>query len=530
MNQPALGIVGSLRFFWRQLTNMRTALMLLLLLAIAAIPGSLVPQRSADPNGVVQYFDDNPKLAPILDGVQLFDVYTSVWFSAIYLLLFVSLIGCVVPRTLHHLKALRTAPPKTPARLARLEGFRSVELGGAGDESPVTAASAIESARGLLRRSGYRVRMYERAGELSVAAERGYLRETGNLLFHTALIGVLVSVGIGSGFSHEGQKVIVEGQPFVNVLNDYDSSSPGRFFSEEMLPPYRLVLNKFSASYETENANAFGFASNFVADVTVFEQGKDAYDAEVRVNHPLEIMGFDTYLLGNGYAPHITVSDADGNVAYTGAVPFLPQDANLTSLGVVKIPDALPEQIGLRGFFYPSVGELESGALTSTFPELYDPMLTLNVYTGDLGIDDGTPRSVYSLDTDRMTEVAGGKSDVEAIRLRPGEAAELPGGIGTITFDDMTQATGAEESVPRFASFDIHTDPSRGWVLGFVLLVIFGLITGLFIPRRRVWVKAIEQPDGGIRVEYAGLARGDDPGLDRAVGDLAKRHTTDLES
>src|SRR5690606_39099948 len=85
--QPKLGFVGTLRFIWRQLTSMRTALLLLLLLAIAAVPGSLVPQRSSDPNGVIQYFTDNPGLAPILDNIQMFDVYGSVWFSSIYLLL-----------------------------------------------------------------------------------------------------------------------------------------------------------------------------------------------------------------------------------------------------------------------------------------------------------------------------------------------------------------------------------------------------------------------------------------------------------
>ncbi|WP_240658792.1 cytochrome c biogenesis protein ResB, partial [Microbacterium sp. CPCC 204701] len=104
---PELGSTGWMRWGWRQLTSMRTALVLLLLLAIAAVPGSLVPQRSADPNGVTQYFQDNPDLAPVLDNLSMFDVYTSPWFSAIYILLFVSLVGCIIPRTRHHYKALR---------------------------------------------------------------------------------------------------------------------------------------------------------------------------------------------------------------------------------------------------------------------------------------------------------------------------------------------------------------------------------------------------------------------------------------
>src|SRR5690606_26996101 len=169
ITQPQLGLVGYARFFWRQLTSMRTALFLLLLLALAAIPGSLVPQRSSDPNGVVQYFEANPGLAPVLDAVQLFDVYGSVWFSAIYLLLFISLIGCVIPRTAHHLKALRSRPPRTPARLERLEAFTVREIPDASTDSPaLTPASAIESARGLLASRRYRVEEYEVRGARSV--------------------------------------------------------------------------------------------------------------------------------------------------------------------------------------------------------------------------------------------------------------------------------------------------------------------------------------------------------------------------
>src|SRR5689334_12823418 len=115
ITEPALGFTGWMRWMWRQLTSMRVALFLLLLLALAAVPGSLVPQRSSDPNGVVQYFKNNPGLAPVLDKLQAFDAYTSFWFSSIYLLLFISLIGCVLPRTIHHLRSLRATPPKTPA-------------------------------------------------------------------------------------------------------------------------------------------------------------------------------------------------------------------------------------------------------------------------------------------------------------------------------------------------------------------------------------------------------------------------------
>lgn len=245
--QPKLGLRGWGRWFWRQLTSMRTALFLLLLLAIAAVPGSLVPQRGADPNGVVQYFKAHPSLAPILDKLQAFDSYTSVWFSSIYLLLFISLIGCVIPRVIHHLQALRAKPPVTPSRLARMSGYSSIILPpGAedGDDTSRTPAAVVEAARLLLRGAGYRVAVFEGRGTepgLSVSAERGYLREAGNLVFHIALLGVLVAVGVGGGFGFTGQRVVVQGQSMINTLAAYDSFDPGRFFTPAELKPYSLT-------------------------------------------------------------------------------------------------------------------------------------------------------------------------------------------------------------------------------------------------------------------------------------------------
>ena len=97
---PELDSVSLFRYAWRQLTSMSTALILLLMLGIAAIPGSLLPQRTQNPIQVTLYFKDSPELAKWMDRFWLFDVYGSPWFSAIYILLFISLIGCVLPRTI----------------------------------------------------------------------------------------------------------------------------------------------------------------------------------------------------------------------------------------------------------------------------------------------------------------------------------------------------------------------------------------------------------------------------------------------
>lgn len=530
ITQPRLNFSGYVRYFWRQLTSMRTAIVLLLLLAVAAVPGSMWPQRSSDPNGVIQFYANNPQLAPVLDRIQLFDVYTSVWFSAIYLLLFISLIGCVLPRTLHHFRALRAKPPRTPARLERLASFETATLEPA---EGVDAAAAVEAARVQLRASGYRVAQFHGAKDLSVSAERGYLRETGNLVFHTALIGILVAVGLGGGFGYTGQKVLVEGQSFVNIKGAYDSFTPGRFFTDSSLQPYRLTLDKFSATYEEESIRAYGQPIDYVADVTTWLPSGHSAESIIKVNEPLEFSGTHLYLLGNGYAPTITVRDGMGNIAFTASVPFLPQDSNLTSTGVIRVPDALPEQLAFLGFFYPTAAQLSTGALTSIHADLRNPVLTLFAYKGDLGLDSGIPQNVYALDPKDLTQIAGGDSGIDALELRPGQTVYLPDGLGSVTFESASPDAAEGDwsgSVPRFASLDIHHDPAQGWVLLFAVLAVLGLLSSLFIPRRRVWVKARDQRDGSVRVEYAGLARGEDPGLDAAVAAIAQRHAAGLKA
>ncbi len=511
LTQPRLGPLGYVRYFWRQLTSMRTALFLLMLLALAAIPGSLVPQRTADPNGVIQYKTEHPDLYPIWDKLGLFNTYSSPWFSAVYLLLFVSLIGCIIPRAHHHWKALRARPPKTPARLNRLAGYRTVTIPGA----TADADQAVESARTQLRRAGYRTARYGN----SISAERGYLRETGNLVFHIALLGVLVTVGIGGGFGYTGDRVVVQGQSLSNVLSSYDSFNPGRFFTDTQLPPYNLRLDKFTVKYEEKNAAALGTPIDYTAKVTEQIPGHTPVHTTIKVNEPLTIRGAQVYLLGNGYAVDVTVRDGKGNIALQDSIPFLPQDTNLTSLGVIKVPDAQPDQLGMIGFFYPSAATLSTGALTSNFPDTINPKLTLNVYGGNLGLNDGIPKSVYQLNTTGLTPIAGTAMNAleKPLTLIPHQTVTLPKGLGSVTFNGVT----------RFASFEVHHDPSQGFVLVFAILIVGGLLTGLFIPRRRLWVKATRTPSGLI-LEYAGLARGEDPLLDKAVTDLATRHATSL--
>lgn len=84
------GAAQKARNMWRSLTSMGTALVLLFLLALAAIPGALLPQRGLNAAKVDDYLAAHPLIGPWLDELQAFDVFSSFWFTAIYVLLFVS--------------------------------------------------------------------------------------------------------------------------------------------------------------------------------------------------------------------------------------------------------------------------------------------------------------------------------------------------------------------------------------------------------------------------------------------------------
>ena len=71
---------------WRSLTSMRTALALLFLLALAAVPGALLPQRSLNEQKTAAYIADHGLPARIMDRLGLFEVFSSIWFTAIYVL------------------------------------------------------------------------------------------------------------------------------------------------------------------------------------------------------------------------------------------------------------------------------------------------------------------------------------------------------------------------------------------------------------------------------------------------------------
>ena len=490
---------------------MRTAIVLLFLLALAAVPGSLLPQRSLTPSAVSSYYREHPALAPVLDRLGMFEVFASPWFSAVYLLLFTSLIGCLVPRCLEHARRLRQGPPPTPRHLHRLPIHLHRDL-----DAPVTEVA--DRAEKRLRGLGFRIRRTVTAdGTLELSAERGRLKETGNLVFHLSLLALLLALAAGRMWGYEGSVLVTEGNGFCNSFQQYDRYSAGPLVDQADLSPLCFDLQDFQATYEPN-----GTPASFTAEVGVQERpGDPATAATIGVNDPLRLSGDRLYVTGHGFSPTFTVTLPDGRTFDELTAPFLPEDSRtFASQGVVKLPDlgdGTGDGFAIEGFFAPT-GVTTDGILTSVDARPLNPQVALIAYRGYLGLDSGNPQSVYTLDQ-RQIDV-GALERVGAANLSLGASTTLDDGT-VVRFDGFRE----------FAALQVSHDPAQVWVLVSALVMLAGLMANLLVRQERVFVRAeqsamLTNPEdlSVTTVSFGVLTRGGKDGRER-LDDLI----TDLE-
>ncbi len=502
---PGSALVAQGRRAWRWLTSMRTALILLFLLAIAAIPGSLLPQHNLNEDKVAQYYAAHPQIAPILERIGGFNVFSSVWFSAIYLLLFTSLVGCLVPRFRGHVVALLRVPPDAPSRLDRLPAHTTLDLQG----DPAAAAARVRSA--LRKRRWRAVVRPQPDGGFTVSAEKGYLKESGNVVFHFALLALLIGVAFGSMYGYRADRIVVQGddQGFCNTLQQYDDYGLGSRVDPGALEPFCLTLNDFKVGYRDT-----GQPIDFGADVTYSVGDGAGQHADIDVNKPLRLPRARVYLLGHGYAPVLRYTDRYG-FSQTTVAPFMNLDGNNTGEGVILYPDANvdpkqprdpndKQQMAFSGFYVPTS---DGTSPFSVFPAERNPVLVVTPYRGDLGMDAGIPHSVYSLDQHQIDTGRLKPIGSQPLRLKPG---------GSATLDDGTRVDFI--GTRPWVALTVRYDPGEQIVLVGAVCLLLGLVTSLTGKRRRVFFRI--PPDGPA--EAGALARSEYTGFHDEFDALVK--------
>lgn len=515
------------RIPWRWLTSMRTALILLFLLALGAIPGAILPQRSLNQEKVDTYIADNGKLGQIYDKLQLFDVFSSTWFTAIYVLLFISLVGCIIPRTWEHYKAMRSQPVRAPKNLNRLPHYRARALP-ANDFSD-TDTYARDHITPLFKRWHTRETSAseDRAGQWSFSAERGYAREFCNLVFHIGLTVMLVFIAAGRLMYYEGQVIVIAGNENSQFCNsavaNFDSFRHGALVDGTRLSPYCLQIEDFKADY-LSNGQAKMFTSDirYATKDDVDKPASEWTKYTLKVNHPLRIAGDRVYLQGHGYAPSFTVKWPDGETR-TGEIQWQPTDmTNFLSAGAMRfdppagmypdLQERRKNQLAIQGMYAPTAvftGENNNVLSASRFPTQDDEAVAIDVFRGDAGLDTGVGQSIFTLDTSLIHQ--GLLSKIDRVNLPKGEKTTLNDGT-EITFN------GAKP----FVNLQVSHDPTQGYLLGITLIMLAGLVGSVSIKRRRMWVRVTPQDDGTALVETAGLVRTDRAGWGREFNKYAR--------
>ncbi|SOJ53276.1 Cytochrome c biogenesis protein Ccs1 [Mycobacterium simulans] len=529
-NGPFWGLLRLLaakaRNTWRALTSMGTALVLLFLLALAAIPGALLPQRSLNAGKVDEYLKAHPLIGPWLNELQAFDVFSSFWFTAIYVLLFVSLVGCLTPRLIEHARSLRATPVAAPRNLARLPKHARSQLVGDLDDLATTITGRLRGWRTAVRHQGQTV-----PETIEVSAEKGYLREFGNLVFHFSLLGLLVAVAVGKLFGYEGNVIVIaDGGPGFCSASPaaFDSFRAGNTVDGTSLNPICVRVNNFQAHYlPSGQATSFAADIDYQADPATADQTPNSWRPyRLEVNHPLRVGGDRVYLQGHGYAPTFTVIFPDGQTR-TSTVQWRPDNPQtLLSSGVARIdppagsyPNAderRKHEIAIQGLLAPTE-QLDGTLLSSRFPALNAPAVAIDIYRGDTGLDSGRPQSLFNLDP-RLIEQARLTKE-KRVNLRAGEQVRLDQDGTVVRFDG---------AVP-FVNLQVSHDPGQSWVLVFAITMMAGLLVSLLVRRRRVWVRltpataADTEAPGTVNVELGGLARTDNSGWGDEFERLSER-------
>ncbi len=187
------------------------------------------------------------------------------------------------------------------------------------------------------------------------------------------MLVVLVGFAVGSLFGYKGGVILVVGNGFSNNLTQYDDFVPGSLFQADDMEPFSFDIGSFDVNWLTSGPRK-GMAQGFESHLTYQETPtSEAKKYDLKVNHPLSIGDTEVFLIGHGYAPVITIRDGNGDVAYSGPTIFLPTDQTFTSFGVVKAPDARPQQIGLEGGFYPTYAFTQETGPFSVFGNAVNP-------------------------------------------------------------------------------------------------------------------------------------------------------------
>ena len=307
---------------WDLLTSVNVAVLQIIVLGLLAVVGMTLrqlpsfafrsPADYANAMTDIHARYDAPlgrNVVDLLERLQLFQVFSSTWFSIGLVVLVISIVACTLDRTprlwrqVSDVRVVQPAPffdPRLPDR-AMLAGM------------------SAEQVRGALARNRFRVREAVTPDGHYLYGDRNQYTKLATLLTHLGLILFLVAAAITARLGDEQGLVVAEG----DSLTVQPIGTPGLL----------LVRNLgFEApGFET------GRPTDFTTDLAVFRDGREIARKTIRVNDPLSVAGYTFHQNGFGPAPDLVLRDRGGDVLWSGPIPLTEQAAGFP-FGTLSVP------------------------------------------------------------------------------------------------------------------------------------------------------------------------------------------------
>lgn len=276
---------------WKALRSVRLTVALFLILAGAAILGTLIPQN-LPPEEYLQVYGTVASV--LLRASGLTDLYHSGWFIGLMGMLVLNLVACSVHRFPSTWKAMRTPQRPLTDGLWRSLPIRRVLRWDQGLEGTVEAFH-----EGLSRR-GWSPREERRGDDVHLLAQKGRYGRLGVFVTHLGVVVILSGALVGSLFGFNGFIRVHEGEG-VDLAQDQRAKTHREL-------GFQVRCDAFHVAHYPD-----GTPMEFRSDLSFLEEGKVVFQGPLRVNHPIEHRGFVFYQSSYGSTVKVTLEAANSS-------------------------------------------------------------------------------------------------------------------------------------------------------------------------------------------------------------------------
>jgi cytochrome c biogenesis protein len=293
-------------FVWalRTLSSVRFAMLLLLVLAASVLTGTLIDQEpptvSASPDAHQRWIDNARSTyggaTDLLDQLQLFNLFHSLFFRGLLLVLAVSILVCTARRW----KPIWNTVFHTRVRVT--ETFVSHARFNTAAETNLPLEDAAARVRRALARAHYRVGLEAEGSTIVIFGDKHRLSRFGTFFTHLSLILILAGAIAGGVWGFKDPSfVVAEG-----VTRDLGLGTD-----------ISVRLDRSVNDYYPD-----GRPKNLQSDLTLFEHGKPVKQGAVFVNSPLRYRGIAFHESYFGQSAEMKVQDSSGREIFAEAVPL----------------------------------------------------------------------------------------------------------------------------------------------------------------------------------------------------------------